>query len=109
MGPSACDAAPPCFASQHPCHGASHEEGSDEGGGHEEGWDEEGGCHEVDEGDEGEEGERHRQGHGSQGACLLWEEEQDAVRPHQGQADQEQAWEGVSKKQSAAAKKKWVE
>merc|ERR1711972_290922 len=62
-----------------------------EGGGHEEGRHEKGGCHEVDE---GEEGERRRQGQGSQGARLLREEGQDAIRAHQGQADEEQAREG---------------
>merc|ERR1712137_705848 len=75
-------------------HGASHEEGCNEGGGHEEVRDEEGGGHEVDEVDEGEARERDRQGQGGQGACLLREEGEDAVGPHEGEAHEEQAWEG---------------
>merc|ERR1711972_78586 len=61
----------------------------------EEVWDEKGGGHEeVDEVDEGEARERDRQGQEGQVERLLREEGQDAVGPHEGQAHEEQEWEG---------------
>merc|ERR1712151_1261594 len=42
----------------------------------------------------GEEGERYREGQGSHGACLLWEEGEDAGGLVEGELGEEQAWEG---------------
>merc|ERR1712137_1094567 len=108
VAPSACDVWPPCFPSEHPCHGASHEEGSDEGGGHEEGWDEEGRCHEVDEGDEGEEGERHRQGHGAKARVFSGKKAKTQSCLTKDKLIKNKRGKVVSKKASAAGKKNWV-